>query len=269
MAQTIDTQLMSMKVQKYLNTSQEKMAESAQKMSSGLRVNSATDDAAGLAIAERMNSQVRGMNIGIRNANDGISTSQIAEGGLRQVNNLLQRMRDLALQSANNTNSSTDRKSLNAEFTALNNEIAQVVTTTKINGEAVLANDNSSLNYQTGPGTGDEHELPVDLVEIVPLKGNITTYEASLATIGEIDARIAEVASARANFGAMQSRFESTIANLQVGIENQSAARGRIMDAELAVEAAMLTRSKIAQQAGTAITSQANVSAESVAQLLR
>lgn len=268
MAQTIDTQVRVMKVQKYLNSSQDEMTQSMKRLGSGLRVNNAKDDSAGLAISERMNTQVRGMNVGIRNANDGISMSQTADGGLKQVNNLLQRMRELALQSSNGTNSSTDRENLNAEFASLNDEISRIASTTKFNGETVLANDGSSVNYQLGPHTGGDDTLSVDLIAIESLSANISSYSASQASIGAIDSMIAEVASSRANFGAVQSRFESAIDNLQIGVENQSAARGRIVDADFAVETAMLTRSKIMQQAGAAMSSQANVTPQSVMQLL-
>ncbi|MFK7996565.1 MAG: flagellin [Granulosicoccus sp.] len=268
MAQTIDTQVRFMKVQKYLNSSQDEMTKSMQRISSGLRVNKANDDAAGLAISEHMNTLVRGMNVGIRNANDGISMSQTADGGLKQVDNLLQRMRELALQSSNGTNSSADRENLNAEFTSLNEEISRIASTTKFNGETVLANDGSSVNYQLGPHTGEDDTVSIDLVAIESLSADISTYSASQASIGAIDSMIADVASSRANFGAVQSRFESAMDNLQVGVENQSAARGRIVDADFAVEAAMLARSKIMQQAGAAMSSQANVTPRSVTQLL-
>jgi len=268
MAQTIDTKLNSLNVQKYLNSSQEQVTESIQKTGSGLRINSAQDDAAGLAIAERMNTLVRGLNVSIRNASDGISMAQVAEGGLDQVNDVLQRMRELAVQSANGANSSDDRANLNAQYRALNSEISQIASATKFNGEAVLANAGSSVDFQVGPNVGVDETLSVDLVDIKPLSSNIETYDGSLASIAEIDSMIAAVSNSRAQFGSTQNLFESTIANLQEGVENQSAARGRIMDADFAMETARLTHSQILQQAGTAISSQANVTQQSVMQLL-
>ncbi len=268
MAQTINTKVMSLNVEKYLHSAQEKAEISTQRLGSGLRVNSARDDAAGMAIAERMNTQLRGMSIGVRNANDGISMSQTAEGGLKQVNDVLQRMRELAVQSANGTNSSADRENLNLAFTSLNSEIARIASTTKFNGETVLANNGSSVNFQLGPNAGMDDTLSVELVGIDSLSAGIATYEDSLAAIDDIDSMIANVTGSRADFGAMQSRFESAIDNLQLGAENQSAARARIMDADYAVETARLTSAQMQQQAGTAMATQANTSPQSVMQLL-
>ena len=152
MAQTINTNVMSLTAQRNLSKSQGSLATSMQRLSSGLRVNSAKDDAAGLAIAERMNTQVRGMNVAIRNANDGISLSQTAEGGLQEVNNMLQRMRELAVQSKNGTNTDTDRGNLNAEFQALNDEIGRIAETTVFNGQSVLSSGAASVRFQVGGG---------------------------------------------------------------------------------------------------------------------
>jgi len=268
MAQTIDNQLVSLKVQKYLNSANEKVEESTERLSSGLRVNSAKDDAAIISIAERMNAEIRGMNAGMRNAYDGISTAQIAEGGLDQVNDKLQRMRELALQSANGNNSAADRENLNKEFIALNSEISQIASETQFNGESVLADAARSINYQVGAGTGSEDTLSMDLAGIEPLTANINTFDASMASISAIDSMIENVASSRADFGSMQTRFESTISTLQIGVENQSASRARIMDTDYALEAANLTSAKILQQAGTAMSSQANANPQSVMQLL-
>lgn len=268
MAQTIDTKLMSLNVQKYLDSSHNQMIDSVQRIASGQRVNSAVDDAAGLAIAERMNTQVRGINVGIRNAYDGISMSQFAEGGLAQMNDKLQRMRELALQSANGANSPADRENLNSEFTALNSEVTRIASTTKFNGQPVLAGDGSPVNYQVGPNTSSEDILAVEPADFESLSVNISTFEAALASVEEVDAMIAEVANSRAYFGAMQSRFESTINNLQIGAENQSAAQGRIMDADYAMESAIMARSRMMQHASTAMATQANVTPESVMRLL-
>lgn len=268
MAQTIDSQVMSLKVQKYLNSAQEHANKSTERLASGLRVNSANDDAAGLAIAERMNSEVRGMNVGIRNAYDGISMSQTAEGGLKQVHTTLQRMRELALQSSNGTYTDADRQHLNAEFSALNEEVSRIASTTTFNGEAVLDSNGKSVNFQLGAGAEAADSLDVNMTGVESLSANISTAESSLASIDMIDSLIADVSSARSYYGAMQTRFESTISNLQVGVQNQSAARGRIMDADYALETAMLARSQILQQAGSAMSAQANATPQSVLQLL-
>ncbi|MBX2878904.1 MAG: flagellin FliC [Granulosicoccus sp.] len=284
MAQTINTNVMSLTAQRNLTVSQKSLSLSMQRLSSGLRVNSAKDDAAGLAIAERMNTQVRGMNVAIRNANDGISLAQTAEGGLQEVSNMLQRMRELAVQSANGTNSAADRANLDAEFQALNSEIGRIATTTKFNGESILdtsgasASTDATIVFQVGANTASDNTLEINLKKIEVLTRtsggtsgvatDITEVSTSLKSITAIDSMIDEITTARADFGAVQSRFESTINNLQVGMENQSAARGRIMDADFAVETANLTRAQILQQAGTAMVSQANAAPQSVLSLL-
>lgn len=289
MAQTINTNVMSLTAQRNLNSSQGSLMTSMQRLSSGLRVNSAKDDAAGLAIAERMNTQVRGMNVAIRNANDGISLAQTAEGGLQEVSNMLQRMRELAVQSANGTNSTNDRGNLDAEFQALNLEISRIAETTTFNGVSVLNTDatgsgsaiaDSAVVFQVGANTssGGENTLSINLKKIEGLAVgsaalasgtvNVNTVSGSNASIVAIDTMIGEITSARADFGSVQSRFESAINNLQIGVESQAAARGRIMDADFAVETANMTRAQILQQAGTAMVSQANAAPQSVLQLL-
>ena len=281
MAQTINTNVKALTAQRNLNASQSTLATSMQRLSSGLRVNSAKDDAAGLAIAERMNTQVRGMNVAIRNANDGISLAQTAEGGMQEVSNMLQRMRELAVQSANGTNSSDDRANLDAEFQALNSEIGRIAETTTFNGIAILNTAGTgsgsgatpaSVTFQIGANTtsGGENTLSINLTQVSSLASgtDITDVSGSMAAMTAIDTMIGDITTARAGFGAVQSRFESAINNLQIGVENQSAARGRIMDADFAVETANLTRSQILQQAGNAMVAQANSSPQSVLQLL-
>jgi flagellin len=242
------------------------MATSMQRISSGLRVNSAKDDAAGLAIAERMNTQVRGMNVAIRNANDGISLSQTAEGGLNEIGNMLQRMRELAVQSANGTNSDSDRLNLDAEYQQLDQEIGRIKDTTQFNGKKVIGGDAGTFTFQVGANVGET--LNIATTAMTAVGGDVTDAAKSALAITAIDTKIDEVTTARASYGAVQSRFESAINNLQIGVENQSAARGRIVDADFAVETANLTRSQILQQAGNAMVSQANSSPQSVLQLL-
>ncbi|NND89811.1 MAG: flagellin FliC [Granulosicoccus sp.] len=285
MAQTINTNVATLTAQRNLNATQGSLYTSMQRLSSGLRVNSAKDDAAGLAIAERMNTQVRGMNVAIRNANDGISMAQTAEGGLQEVNNMLQRMRELSVQSANGTNSAGDRANLDAEFQALNDEIGRIAETTKFNGVAVLntaqtgsgsAAADVEIAFQVGANTssGGENTLSIGLKEFdsVQTSGgsaiDITSVSGSQDAMVAIDAMIESVTTARADFGAIQSRFESAINNLQIGVENMSAARGRIMDADFAVETANMTRAQILQQAGNAMVAQANSSPQNVLSLL-
>ena len=264
--QTINTNVMSLTAQRNLSQSQSTLATSMERLSSGLRVNSAKDDAAGLAIAERMNTQVRGMNVAIRNANDGISLSQTAEGGLNEVGNMLQRMRELAVQSANGTNSDSDKDNLQAEFAELTEEITRIGETTQFNGRFVLGADAGAFDFQVGANVGEQ--LTITTTAVAAVTADIGATGDADAAITAIDTAIDTVTSQRANFGAVQSRFESAINNLQIGVENQSAARGRIVDADFAVETANMTRAQILQQAGNAMVSQANSAPQSVLQLL-
>ncbi len=268
MAQTINTNVMSLTAQRNLSKSQGSLATSMERLSSGLRINSAKDDAAGLAIAERMNTQVRGMNVAIRNANDGISLAQTAEGGLQEAGNMLQRMRELAIQSMNGTNSDSDRLNLDAEFQELNSEITRIAETTKFNNETVLSNTGEAVVFQVGANNTTSDTLSINLVTIAAMTADVTDVANSSDAVTAIDTMIDDVTSSRASFGAVQSRFESAINNLQVGMENQAAARGRIVDADFAVETANMTRSQILQQAGNAMVSQANSAPQSVLQLL-
>jgi flagellin len=274
MAQVINTNIASLNAQRNLNSSQASLATSIQRLSSGLRVNSAKDDAAGLAIASRMDSQTRGMNIAIRNANDGISLAQTAEGSLGKITDMLQRMRELAVQAANDTNGPTDRTSLNAEFSQLNAEITRTFDATKFNGTAILGTA-ASLNFQIGANNITADKLAIATTNLstgtgmaAVGSGAITSLALAQSAIDNIDTALTEINGARATFGAMQNRFESVIANLQVASENTAAARSRIMDADFATETAALTRSQILQQAGTAMLAQANQVPQQVLSLL-
>lgn len=266
MAQTINTNVMSLTAQRNLNSSQSSLATSMQRLSSGLRVNSARDDAAGLAIAERMNTQVRGMNVAMRNANDGISLASTAEGGLQEVSNMMQRMRELAVQSANGTNSASDRANLDAEYQALNSEITRISEVTAFNGNAILGANAGTFSFQVGANSGET--LDIVTTAVTAVGGDVTDATTAAAAMDAIDIAIDTITTERAAYGAVQSRFDSAINNLQVGMENQAAARGRIMDADFAVETAAMTRSQILQQAGNAMVAQANSAPQSVLQLL-
>ncbi|MBK7615500.1 MAG: flagellin FliC [Vitreoscilla sp.] len=281
MPQTINTNIASLNAQRNLNASQSSLATSMQRLSSGLRVNSAKDDAAGLAIAERMNAQVRGMNVAIRNANDGISLAQTAEGSLSKVGDNLQRMRELAVQARNATNSSSDRDSLNKEFAQLQAEITRVLGGTTFNGKHIMGADATTLTFQIGANTTIDDEINVTTANMSQAS-EITVVTATTASIGaaassgaiatvinDIDAALNAVNDTRATFGATQSRFDAIISNLQQGVENQAAARSRIMDADYAQETANLSRSQILQQAGTAMVAQANQLPQQVLKLLQ
>jgi len=380
---TINTNVMSMNAQRNLSTSAGSLATSMQRLSSGLRVNSAKDDAAGLAISERMNAQIRGLNVAARNANDGISLAQTAEGALGKVGDMLQRMRELAVQSANATNNASDRKALNDEVAQLKEEINRVATTTKFNGTSLLDGSFTAQNFQVGANAGEVITLASianaqlsGLGELTPpptytqtlgaltvtdgalatsvdvngvsvsigasggrsaadaltalvaafntaksgnaalanvtmaADGAITSTDATLtigaptnvtgvtagttngtatpaatetgianltiataedatAALAAIDSALNSINESRGTLGAVQSRFENAIGNIQVTAENLSAARGRIVDADFAKETANLSRAQILQQAGTAMVAQANQIPQGVLALLR
>ena len=280
MGQTINTNVISLNAQRNLSASQSSLATSMQRLSSGLRINSAKDDAAGLAIAERMNAQVKGMNVAIRNANDGISMAQTAEGALAQVGDSLQRMRELAVQARNATNSSSDKDSLNKEFAQLQKEITRVLGGTSFNGKHMLGADATAMTFQIGANTTADDVLTVSTsnmttdTKITSVTSGATidataTDGAIKNVIDNIDKAIDAVNDQRATFGATQSRFDAIISSLQSGVENQSAARGRIMDADFAQETANMSRAQILQQAGTAMVAQANQMPQQVLSLLR
>ena len=277
----INTNIMSLNAQRNLSATQSALATSVQRLSTGLRVNSAKDDAAGLAIAERMNTQVRGMNVAIRNANDAISLSQTAEGTLSKINDMGQRMRELAVQSANATNSDSDRKNLDAEYQALAEEVKRNLAGASFNGTKLFAGA-AALTFQVGANAATTDQITITtenlvgdnkLTAVIGTNGNkpegIATAATASAVLGKLDEMLSMVNSKRAEFGATQNRFEAVIQTLQVSAENQTAARSRIMDADFASETASLTRSQVLQQAGTAMLSQANSLPNNVLSLLR
>jgi len=285
--QTVNTNLNSINSQRALSSSQSSLAVSMQRLSSGLRVNSAKDDAAGLAIAERMTSQVRGMNVAIRNANDGISMSQTAEGAMGKVADSLQRMRELSVQAANATNSASDKDSLDKEFGELSKEIQRVLGGTSFNGKHVLGADAGSFQFQVGANTTTDDTINIDTTNlttdatITSVAGTdnqgagraVIDNTADAATIqgviNNIDTALSTINDKRAVMGASQSRFDSVITNLQISVENQSAAKSRIMDTDFASETANLSRANILQQAGNAMVAQANQLPQQVMTLLR
>ncbi len=278
MSMSVNTNLFSLNAQRSLSKSQSSLAMSMQRLSSGLRINSAADDAAGLAISERMNAQVKGMNVAIRNANDGISLSQTADGALASVSDSLQRMRELAVQSRNSTNSDSDKESLNLEYQQLSSEIGRVLGGTTFNGKQILGSDAGTLTFQVGANVTTNDSIDITTTDLTA-DAKITTVTgasigsasnaSALATvITDIDAAIDDVNGQRAVFGASQNRFNAVVSNLQVAVENQSAARSRITDADFAAETAAMSRAQILQQAGTAMVAQANSLPQSVLKLL-
>ena len=274
MPMTINTNVVSLNAQRNLTTSQNSLAMSMQRLSSGLRVNSAKDDAAGLAISERMNAQTRGMNVAIRNGNDAISLSQTAEGALGKVGDMLQRMRELAVQSANATNGTGDRANLNAEYQQLGAEVGRTLSNTRFNGIAILAGGAGAQAFQVGANSGETvtvttTDMSGNASITAVTGGGLTTAAAAGTAMTNIDSALDTLNTERALYGAAQNRFEAVITNLQVAAENQAAARGRIMDADFAAETANLSRAQILQQAGSAMVAQANQLPQSVLALLR
>ncbi len=266
MALTINTNVASLNAQRNLGRSQGALGTAMQRLSSGLRINSAKDDAAGLAISDRMTSQIRGINQAVRNANDGISLAQTAEGAMGEITNILQRMRELAVQSANDSNSTEDRVSLQAEVTQLIAEIDRIAETTEFNGRVLLDGSGGDLVFQVGYMATDADQISIDFGDLdMTAEDGLSVNAVSIvdgfdvaATLGSIDTAIATVASARGDLGAVQNRFESTIANLSNIAENVTAARSRILDADIAQETSNLTKENILQQAGVSILAQAN-----------
>ena len=267
MPMMINTNVVSMNAQRNLTTSQSSLATSMQRLSSGLRVNSARDDAAGLAIADRMNAQVKGINVAIRNANDGISMAQTAEGALATVSDALQRMRELAVQAQNGTNGTTDRANLDTEYQALSSEITRIAAQTKFNGVAIVGAGAGTNTFQVGANNGDT--LTITTTTVTTVGGGLTTSALASTAVAALDTALDTISTNRASYGATMSRFSFAISNLSITGENQAAARGRIVDADFASETANLSRAQILQQAGTAMVAQANQLSNSVMSLLR
>ena len=281
MAMTIQTNVASLNAQRSTANNAASLSTTMARLTSGLRVNSATDDAAGLAIADRMNTQVRGMNVAIRNAGDGMSMAQIADGGLSGINDMLQRMRELAVQASNSTNQSSDIGKLDKEYQELGKEVTRMIEATQFNGESILKST-VGFTFQIGANTDTAaNQIAVAASSVNVATGDLavvttgaskalaTAASGNTANIDALDKALTVVNDTRANLGAVQNRFENTISYLRTAVENQSAARGRIMDADFASETANLSRSQILQQAGTAMIAQANQLPQGVLSLLR
>lgn len=278
MPQVVNTNASSLNSQRALNKTQSMLTLSIERLSSGLRINRAKDDSAGLAVSQAFTSQITGMEQAVRNANDGVSLVQTAEGGLDEITNMLQRMRELAVQSSNSTYTSTDRSYLHEEFVELQAEITRSAESTEFNNIDVLGSS-QALTLQIGHNVGSNYTMLVSTIAIsaksavgigsvLATTTGISTTTASNSSITMIDVAIVNVNSYRAQLGAKQNRLEYAISNLGNAIENQSTARSRIVDADFAVETANMTRAQILQQAGTAMLAQANQIPSSVLSLL-
>lgn len=270
---SLNTNLMSLIVQNNLRGSQQAMQTAMERLSSGLRINSAKDDPAGQAIANRMTAQISGMNQAIRNTNDGISMVQTAEGSLNQINDNLQRIRELSVQAANGTNSSNDLASIQAEIGQRLEEIDRVAGQSKFNGIGLI-NETQSLNIQVGANAGDSIAVRFEAMNLqgLGLEGlsvlNGASASATDKPIDRVDEAIKRLDRQRSYMGAVQNRFESVIDGLNNSIVNTSAARSRIQDADYAKEVSNLVRAQILQQAGIAMLAQANQQPQMILRLL-
>jgi len=288
MALTVNTNVASLNAQRNLETNQAGLSSVFQRLSSGLRVNSAKDDAAGLAVSEGLSSIIRGANVATRNANDGISMGQTAETALGNIGNSLQRIREIAVQAANGSITNTQRTNLQKEVDQLTQEISRTIGGTSFNGVGLLDRSNSGgITFQIGAGSADT--VTVSGANITGLTSfqsgaasagvtggvtavgaiDVSTASGASAALSWLDTDINTVTSQRATFGAVQNRFEAVINGLQSYSESLSAARGRIVDADFAAETAALTRGQILQQASTAILAQANALPQNALTLLR
>ena len=274
----INTNVASVNAQRNLNGSTQKLGTTFARLASGMRINSARDDAAGMSISTRMTSQIQGLSMAMRNANDGISLAQVAEGALDETTNALQRIRELAVQAANDTNTAGDRADLQLEVTQLLSEIQRIATQTEFNTQSVLDGQYASdkMTIQVGANSGQTIEFSINAMTTSGLNlgfnagsaVSIGTGAGAMSAISRINSALEMVSDLRANLGAVQNRFQAVINNLDNVVENMSAARSRIMDADIAAETATLTRNAILQQAGTAVLAQANQQPQLALQLL-
>ena len=280
MALSINTNMASLQSQMSLANSTQSLEKNQERLATGLRINSAADDAAGLTITDGMTSQIRGMQQAVRNANDGISMAQTAEGGAKEITNMLQRMRELAVQSANDTNTNDDRKALQEEMDELASEITRVGNATQFNTQNLLTGSaGSGVAIQVGPNNGDDDTIDLDLA--TDLRANASGMGVSGLTIGSgatatninnalssIDEAISTVDTFRSSLGATQNRLDSSISNLENASQNLTESRSRIMDADIAKESAEMTQNNVRQQAAAAVLSQANQQPQLALQLL-
>ena len=278
MALRINYNLASSSAQRGLGASQEAYAKQANRLSTGLRINSASDDAAGMAVSEKLKNQVRGLNQAHRNAQDGVSLVQTAEAGLSETHSLLARMRELAVQASNDTLSASDRANLDAEFTQLSAEIDRISSTVAFNGIYLLNSGMSTgLTLQIGANNGDTFTLTIQGAQYSTLYANNTALavttsgfqSAASAVISAIDTTVNAVSTRRANLGALQSRLESVGRSIAVASENTAAANSRVADADIAASMSELVRAQILQQAGISVLAQANQAPALVLQLLK
>ncbi len=271
----VNTNVASINAQRNLQNTTNRLGRSLERLSSGLRITRASDDAAGLAISEKFRAEIRSLQQAQRNANDGISLLQVAEAALNETSSILIRLRELAIQSANGTLGSAERQALNGEFRDLINEINRIAEVTEFNGINILNSAGVSITFQVGTENTSNDRITVSGANArassfgLDTSVNILTQSAARGVLGTLDSAVQTVASLRARFGTAQNRLEATIRSIAVAVENTSAAESRIRDVDVASETAELTRNQVLQQAGVAVLSQANLSTQIALQLLQ
>jgi len=268
---TVNTNVASLNAQRNLSVSQQALGTAMQRLSSGLRINSAADDAAGLAISSGMNAQVTSMNQDVRNANDAISYSQVADGALSQIGNLLTTMRSLATEAATGTVAQSQRSYLNSEFGHLASEITRIASATQFNGIHMLATS-TTTTIQVGTTSAGYDQLKISTktmnATVLSMGTGIASAVSAQTMQAKIDKALSTVNSQRANLGSVQNRFQVVVSNLQTGIQNTTAAQSQIQDADIAAETANMTRANILTQAGASILAQANQTPQLALKLL-
>ncbi|WP_372730720.1 flagellin [Novosphingobium sp.] len=271
----INTNISAIKATNSSNSAAKMLGTAMERLSTGKRINGAKDDAAGLAIATTMTSQIKGMSQGVRNANDGISLAQTAEGALNEVTNMLQRVRELAVQSASGTYQTSDREAMQSEVTALTEQIGEVLSNSEFNGNALFSTTSGtdvSIAIQTGAKSGETITIKstaIDGTNIDASALDVTTSTLAGTTIDNVDLALADVNASRASLGAGQNRLESAVNNLNDNITNLSDARSRIQDTDYSSETTAMAKAQILSQASTAMIAQANQSQQNVLSLLR
>lgn len=275
MAMVINTNMASLNAVRILDYTSREQAVAMERLTSGLRINRAADDAAGLAVVESMTTQIQGTDMAIRNANDGIGLIQTMDGAMQEVVDMLQRMRELGIQSMNGTYTAANRTQMDAEFTQLQNEVDRIADTTKFNGMPLFDATVTSIDLQVGWETNAADKINIALSNFSINALNTSTAQAIVSAtaasdaIANINSDLSAINIHRANWGALQNRLESTISNLQNINENMNASRSRIQDADFAKESAKLARTQVLQQAGMSMLSQANQQSQNVMQLLQ
>lgn len=271
----INQNIASINALRNLSVSETAQGKSLEKLSSGFRINRAADDAAGLTISEGLRSQVGGLKVAMRNAQDGISVAQTAEGALTETHSILHRMRDLSVQAANTGANGTDAAgAIQEEMNQLSSEVDRIANTTQFNGVNLLNGDFTDKSFQVGANVTADDKITMNVASMTSSALGVSSLDVSTATssadaVTAIDAAISTVSTERSKLGAVQNRFEHTISNLGVAVENLSASESRIRDTDMASEMSQLTRSQVLTQAGTAMLAQANSSSQSVLTLLR